>query len=100
MSSAYRYLHKDYLSVKKLDFPKVVKFMSRKQYRTAGVPRAAKVDRTYDDFKAYIEKHDIGHWVEMDTVIGRMGGKVTMTFHFTRDNFMFGLLLDEMKPCF
>ena len=59
MSSAYRYLHKDYLSVKKLDFPRVVKFKARKQYRVAGVPRAAKVGRTYDDFKAYIEKHDI-----------------------------------------
>ena len=40
MSSAYRYLHKDYLSVKKLDFPRVVKFKTRKQYRAAGVPKA------------------------------------------------------------
>jgi IS30 family transposase len=31
----------------------------------------------------------------MDTVIGRIGGKVIMTFNFTRDNFMFGLLLDD-----
>jgi IS30 family transposase len=31
----------------------------------------------------------------MDTVIGRVGGKVIMTFDFTRDNFMFGLLLDN-----
>jgi IS30 family transposase len=31
----------------------------------------------------------------MDTVIGRMGGKVIMTFDFTFGNFMFGLLLDD-----
>jgi IS30 family transposase len=31
----------------------------------------------------------------MDTVIGSEGGKVIMTFDFTRDNFMFGLLLDD-----
>jgi IS30 family transposase len=31
----------------------------------------------------------------MDTVIGRIGGKVIMTFHFTQMNFMFGLLLDD-----
>jgi len=95
ISSAYRYLHKDYLSVKKLDFPRVVKFKARKQYRAAGVPKAARTGRTYDDFLAYIEEHEINHWVEMDTVIGRVGGKVIMTFHFTRDHFMFGLLLDD-----
>jgi IS30 family transposase len=31
----------------------------------------------------------------MDTVIGRQGGKVIMTFHFTQMNFMFGLLLND-----
>jgi len=95
ISSAYRYLHKDYLSVDKLDFPRVVKFKARKQHRTPSVPKAAKVGRTYDDFRAYIETSEINHWVEMDTVIGRIGGKVIMTFHFTQMNFMFGLLLDD-----
>ena len=95
MSSAYRYLHKDYLSVNKLDMPRVVKFKARKQYRVAGVPKAAKVGRTYDDFRTYVDEHEIRHWVEMDTVIGRIGGKVIMTFNFTQMNFMFGLLLDD-----
>jgi len=31
----------------------------------------------------------------MDTVIGRVGGKVIMTFDFTLCNFMFGLLLKD-----
>ena len=31
----------------------------------------------------------------MDTVIGRIGGKVIMTFDFTFCNFMFGLLLSD-----
>jgi IS30 family transposase len=95
MSSAYRYLHKDYLSIGKLDMPRVVKFKPRKQYRVAGIPKAAKVGRTYDDFRAYIDEHEIRHWVEMDTVLGRQGGKVIMTFDFTQMNFMFGLLLDD-----
>ena len=95
MSSAYRYLHKDYLSIEKTDMPRVVKFKPRKQYREPGVPKAAKVGRTYDDFRAYVDEHEIGHWVEMDTVIGRQGGKVIMTFHFTQMNFMSGLLLND-----
>ena len=95
MSSAYRYLHKDYLSINKMDMPRVVKFKARKQYRVATVPKAAKIGRTYDDFRAYTDEHEISHWVEMDTVIGRIGGKVIMTFNFTQMNFMFGLLLDD-----
>lgn len=95
MSTAYRYLHKDYLSIGKLDMPRMVRFKARKQYRLAGVPKAAKVGRTYDDFRAYIDEHETRHWVEMDTVLGRQGGKVIMTFDFTQMNFMFGLLLDD-----
>ena len=94
LPSAYRYLHKDYLSIGKPDMPRVPKFKARKQYRESGIPKAVKVGHTYDDFPAYIDEHEILHWVETDTVIGRVGGKVIMTFHFTRMNFMFGLLLE------
>ena len=94
-SSAYRNLHKGYLSAKKLDFPRVVKFKARKQSKTDCIPKAVKAGRTYDDFLSYIEEHNIKSWVEMDTVIGRTGGKVIMTFDFTFCNFMFGLLLDN-----
>ena len=94
-SSAYRYLHKNYLSIEKTDMPRVVKFKPRKQYKVAGVPKAAKVGRTFADFLAYTDEHDLQHWVEMDTVIGRVSGKVIMTFHFTQMNFMFGLLMND-----
>ena len=94
-SSAYRNLHRGYLSISKLDLPRVVKFKPRKQYRINCVPKAVRVGREYDDFLAFIEEHSIKNWVEMDTVLGRIGGKCIMTFDFTRDNFMFGLLLDN-----
>lgn len=94
-SSAYRHLHRGYLSVDKLDFPRVVKFKTRKQSRPDSVPKALRTGRTFNDFRSYIEEQDITSWVEMDTVIGRVGGKVIMTFHFTSCNFMFALLLDN-----
>jgi len=94
-SSAYRHLNRGYLSASKLDFPRVVKFKARKQYRADCVPKAAKAGRTYDDFLSFIEEHGVKAWVEMDTVLGRQGGKVIMTFDFTFCNFMFGLLLDN-----
>jgi len=94
-SSAYRHLHRGYLSVSKLDFPRVVKFKTRKQNRPDSVPKAIRQGRTYVDFLAFIDEQNISSWVEMDTVLGRTGGKVIMTFDFTFCNFMFGLLLDD-----
>jgi IS30 family transposase len=94
-STAYRNLHRGYLSISKMDMPRVVKFKSRKQYRADSIPKAVRAGRTYADFQAFIDERGITSWVEMDTVIGKVGGKVIMTFDFTRDNFMFGLLLDN-----
>lgn len=94
-SSAYRHLHRGYLSVCKLDFPRVVKFKARKQHRPDCVPKVVREGRTYADFLAFTNEHGITSWAEMDTVIGRPGGKVIMTFDFTLCNFMFGLLLDN-----
>lgn len=94
-STVYRHLHRGYLSVKALDFPRVVKFKIRRQRKDTYIPKATKVGRTYDDFLSFTEENNISNWVEMDTVIGRIGGKVILTFDFTFCNFMFGLLLDD-----
>lgn len=94
-ATVYRHLHRGYLSVSKMDFPRVVKFKPRKQCHEDQVPKAAKVGRMYQDFQLYIEENGITSWVEMDTVIGRIGGKAIMTFDFTSCNLMFGLLLEN-----
>jgi len=94
-STVYRHLGKGYLSVRAIDFPRVVKFKPRHQKPLEYVPKKLKVGRTHEDFLVFIEENEISSWVEMDTVIGRIGGKVIMTFDFTFCNFMFGLLLDN-----
>ena len=94
-STIYRHLKRGYLSVNSLDFPRVVKFKARNPQNTEYVPKAAKVGRTYDDFLAFTEENSISSWVEMDTVIGRIGGKVIMTLDFTFCNFMVGFLLEN-----
>lgn len=94
-STVYRHLKLGYLSVASLDFPRVVKFKQRRLHASAYVPKAVKVGRTHEDFLAYIDQNDISSWVEMDTVIGRIGGKVILTFHFTFCNFMLGFLLEN-----
>ena len=94
-SAVYRHLQKGYLSVSAVEFPRVVKFKPRRQKSVEYVPKAAKVGRTYADFLCYTEDNEISSWVEMDTVIGRTGGKVILTMHFTFCNFMAGILLDN-----
>jgi IS30 family transposase len=94
-STVYRHLHRGYLSVNKLDFPRVVKFRPRKAKTVESIPKAAKLGRTYDDFLSYIQENDVSSWVEMDTVIGRVGGKALLTFDFTLCNFMAVLLLED-----
>jgi IS30 family transposase len=94
-STVYRHLKCGYLSVSAIDFPRVVKFKVRKQRQSEYVPKAAKVGRTFEDFRAFIEENEISSWVEMDTVIGRGGGKVILTLDFTFCNFMVGLLLEN-----
>ena len=96
VSSVYRNIEKGYLSISKIDLPRAVKFKERKSSKTSDyVPSAVKKGRMYEDFLKFIDEQGIEHWVEMDTVIGQIGGKVIMTFDFTDSNFMFGLLMDN-----
>jgi IS30 family transposase len=94
-STIYRHLHRGYLSVSAVDFPRVVKFKPRRKNKSDGIPKESKRGRTYTDFCGYAEENGISSWVEMDTVIGRLGGKVILTLHFTFCNFMAGILLDD-----
>jgi IS30 family transposase len=94
-ASVYRYLHKGYLSAGKMEFPRVVKFKPRQPRQREYIPKSAKLGRTYDDFRAHIAENALRDWVEMDTVIGRVGGKVILTLDFTFCNFQAGLLMDN-----
>jgi transposase, IS30 family len=94
-ATVYRHLKKGYLRCSKLDFPRMPKFKAQRKTTHTYVPRGIKVNRTYADFLQYKESNNILYWVEADTVIGKPGGKVIMTFDFTICNFMFGLLLDN-----
>jgi len=94
-STVYRHLNRGYLSVSAIDFPRVVKFKQRRSQKADYIPKAAKIGRMYSDFLEFIEENDVSSWTEMDTVIGRIGGKVILTLNFTFCNFMIGLLLDN-----
>lgn len=94
-STVYRHLRKGYLSVAAIDFPRAVKYKPRKQRPMEHIPSVIKRGRTYDDFLAFRAENGVNEWVEMDTVVGEIGGKCILTFDFTHGNFMLGFLLDN-----
>ena len=96
-SSVYRHLKKGYLTCQPIDFPRVVRFRPRQKDKPVSVPNAVRKGRTYEDFLQYIQENNITNWVEIDTVIGSVGGKCIMTLNFNFCNFMTGILLPDRK---
>lgn len=94
-STVYRHLNKGYLSVSPLDFPRVVKFKKRKKASLPPIPKTNKEGRSYEDFLVYLDEHELSSWLEMDTVLGRVGGKLLLTFNVSFCNFIFARLLDN-----
>lgn len=94
-SSVYRHISKGYYTISNLDLPRAVKFKPRHSKTNEFVPHWAKNGRTYNDFLEYIAENNISNFVEMDTVIGRVGGKAILTLHFNAFNFMVGILIDN-----
>ena len=94
-STVYRHFNKGYYSASRIDLPRAVKFKPRKAHKDEYVPKGIRIGRTYDDFIFYMEQEKLQRHTELDTVIGRVGGKVIMTIHFSACNFMTGLLLDD-----
>ena len=94
-STVYRHIAKGYYSISPIDLPRAVKFKPRKEKNREYVPKGVKIGRSYEDFTLFLENNPMIPYVEMDTVIGRIGGKVIMTFQFVSVDFMFGILLDN-----
>ena len=95
VSSVYRNIKKGYMSCASMDLPRAVKFKPRHTKREPRLPKKDREQRSFLKFQEFCTENEISCWVEMDTVIGRPGGKVIMTFLFTVCNFMFGILLED-----
>lgn len=94
-STVYRHIELGYYTISKIDLPRAAKFKPRKVTKGEYVPKGAKIGRTFNDFMLFLEENPSTNYVEMDTVIGKAGGKAIMTFQFVNVDFMFGLLLDN-----
>lgn len=94
-STVYRHIRKGYLSIAPIDLTRAVKFKERRKSKLPPIPKEAKKGRSYEDFLNYLTLNQLDSWLEMDTVMGRMGGKVLLTFNLSFCNFIFARLLDN-----
>ena len=94
-STVYRHIRKGYLSIAPIDLARAVKFKERRKSKLPSIPKEAKKGRSYEDFQNYLALSQLNSWLEMDTVMGRMGGKVLLTFNLSFCNFIFARLLDN-----
>ncbi|CAM1667071.1 IS30 family transposase [Streptococcus mitis] len=94
-STVYRHIRKGYLSIAPIDLARAVKFKERRKSKLPSIPKEAKKGRSYEDFQNYLSLNQLDSWLEMDTIMGRMGGKVLLTFNLSFCNFIFARLLDN-----
>ena len=94
-STVYRHIRKGYLSIAPIDLARAVKFKERRKSKLPSIPKEAKKGRSYEDFQNYLSLNQLNYWLEIDTVMGRIGGKVLLTFNLSFCNFIFARLLDN-----
>lgn len=94
-ATVYRHIQKRYYAITPMDLPRAVKFKPRNSKESDYVPKWAREGRTFSDFLAFADDNPDIPLVQLDTVIGKIGGKVILTIHFVQSDFMIGLLLDN-----
>jgi len=91
----YRYVSGNLLTAKNIDLPRVCRIRPRKtkpvQHK---VDTGCRIGRTYPEFLRFVEETSPAV-VEMDSVIGRIGGKVLLTLMFKSCDFMIALIRDR-----
>ena len=94
-STVYRHIRKGYLSIAPIDLARAVKFKERRKNNLPSIPKKDKKGRSYEGFQNYLALKQLNSWLEMDTVMGRIGVKVLLTFNLSFCNFIFARPLDN-----
>lgn len=90
----YHYIDAGLLSARNIDLPRKVRYRPGKKshmppdwsYRTG---------RKYDDYIRFRKDNPRSSCVQLDSVIGKKGGKVLLTIHFVESQFMLAYLRDR-----
>lgn len=92
----YKIIDLGLLEVRNIDLPRKVRFKQRvKNNTTYKIDKECLIDRTYEDFIEYLNINPDTSIVQMDTVIGKQGGKCLLTIHFVDTSFMLAFLREH-----
>ena len=84
------------LNIKNIDLPRKVRYKQRKKSCTIyKIDKDCLENRRYEDYKKFIEENPDTPIVEIDTVIGKKGGKVLLTVHFVNCSFMLAFIREH-----
>lgn len=93
--SIYRYVDGGLLTARNIDMPRVCRLKPRRSKPVEHkIDSGCRIGRTYADFKKVIEESGLSP-VEMDTVVGRIGGKVLLTMMFKSCDFMLAFIRER-----
>ena len=90
----YNYIDDCLLEVRNIDLPRKVRFRVRRKKAEFKVDKGCRIGRSYKEFEAYMEKNPDTAVVQMDSVIGSVGGKCLLTIHFVESSLMLAYLRD------
>jgi len=91
----YNYIDHGFFDARNIDLPRKVRYRPRRKKSEFKIDKACYVGRTYHDYQAFLAKHPDAHPVQMDSLIGVVGGKVLLTVHFPDTGFMLAFLRDS-----
>lgn len=93
--SIYRYVAGGLLKARNIDMPRVCRIKPRKSKPVEHkVDSGCRIGRTYAEFLSFMEASGVP-FVEIDSVIGRVGGKVLLTMMFKSCDLMLAFIRDR-----
>lgn len=88
----YNYIDCGFFDARNIDLPRKVRYRPRKKKKEFKVDKGCYIGRNYLDYQAFMAKNPEYHTVQMDSVIGTVGGKVLLTIHFPDTGLMLAFL--------
>ena len=80
--------------IRNIDLPRKVKYRPRYKQPEFKVDKGCRIGRNYADFQKLLESNPETTIVQMDSVIGRVGGKCLLPIQFVETSFMLAFLRD------
>lgn len=92
-ATIYRLVDSGLIAARNLDLPRKVRFRVRKRKKSIfKVDRSCRVGRDYACFQRFMDENPDTPVTQLDSVIGKKGGKVLLTVHFVNCEMMLAFL--------